>query len=206
MIVDKDLQLKLITIALLARQYERQLQTQKRYRDKNREKRNAYCRQYRLENKEDTRAYNKQWYAENRELACALSRDWAKRNLSRLRANYHKRKEDPQFNIARVCRNRLICALKRRKLEKTTRTGELIGCSSEELRAHIEKQFTPEMNWETHGTFWVVDHIVPICDFDLTDLKQQKQAFHFSNLQPLLADDNQRKGCKSMDEWKALAE
>ena len=39
-----------------------------------------------------------------------------------------------------------------------------------------------------------IDHILPCASFDLTDSKEQKKCFHYSNLQPLWAEDNLRKG------------
>ena len=41
------------------------------------------------------------------------------------------------------------------------------------------------MTWENHGEVWEIDHINPCASFDLTDIKQQKQCFHYTNLQPL---------------------
>lgn len=35
-----------------------------------------------------------------------------------------------------------------------------------------------------------------VCHFDLRDIEQQKKCFHWTNLQPLWADDNWRKGAK----------
>ena len=39
-----------------------------------------------------------------------------------------------------------------------------------------------------------MDHIKPLCAFDLTEPEQQALAFHYTNLQPLWASDNMRKG------------
>jgi hypothetical protein len=38
-----------------------------------------------------------------------------------------------------------------------------------------------------------IDHIVPCSQFDLSLPEQQRQCFHYSNLQPLWATDNLRK-------------
>ena len=47
---------------------------------------------------------------------------------------------------------------------------------------------------ENYGTFgWHIDHIRPCSSFDLTDLEQQKQCFHYTNLQPLWWFDNIKK-------------
>jgi len=70
---------------------------------------------------------------------------------------------------------------------------ELIGCSAEELVAHLEAQFTEGMTWENYGE-WHVDHVRPCASFDLTDPAQQRQCFHHTNLQPLWAEENLTKG------------
>lgn len=40
---------------------------------------------------------------------------------------------------------------------------------------------------------WHIDHIKPLCSFDLKDKVQFKEACHYSNLQPLWAKDNLNK-------------
>lgn len=74
---------------------------------------------------------------------------------------------------------------------KSKRAQELIGCTIVELRLHLEKQFRPGMTWDNHNYHgWHIDHIKPLASFDLSDPEQQKQAFHYSNLQPLWAKEN----------------
>ena len=57
---------------------------------------------------------------------------------------------------------------------------ERVGCSSEQLRAHIESQFAYRMGWYNQEE-WYVDYIIPRCAFAK---QHQAQAFHFSNLRP----------------------
>lgn len=72
---------------------------------------------------------------------------------------------------------------------------DFIGCSIDDLKLHLEKQFVDGMNWENYGFYgWHVDHIRPCCSFDLTDPEQQRECFHYTNLQPLWSKDNLRKG------------
>ena len=71
---------------------------------------------------------------------------------------------------------------------------ELIGRTTEALRAHLESQFTNDMSWSNYGTFWHVDHRFPISSFDLSDRSQQELAFNYNNLQPLPALGNLLKG------------
>lgn len=108
---------------------------------------------------------------------------------------YQRRKEasDPAYRLARRLRKRVWDAIA--KGYKSQKTMELIGCRIEALMQHLEKQFTDGMTWDNYG-YWHVDHIRPCDSFDLTDLEQQKECFHFSNLQPLWAEDNIRKGAK----------
>lgn len=69
------------------------------------------------------------------------------------------------------------------------------GCSVDDLILHIESIFLDGMTWDNHGK-WHIDHIKPCCAFDLTDPKQQRDCFHYSNLQPLWAVDNLKKSGK----------
>ena len=72
---------------------------------------------------------------------------------------------------------------------------KLLGCSSEFLRQHLERQFKPGMSWENHGQ-WHLDHIKPCASFDLSKPEQQRICFNYKNLQPLWAIDNMKKGAK----------
>ena len=54
----------------------------------------------------------------------------------------------------------------------------------------MEFQFTPEMNWGNIE----IDHVKPICLFDVSDDEQLKEAFSWKNTQPLIKKDHQLKG------------
>lgn len=77
-----------------------------------------------------------------------------------------------------------------------------LGCTIEELRIHIEKQFTDGMAWENWGRIdspykaWNIDHIIPISSFDLTKREELLKACHYTNLQPLWAVENIKKSNK----------
>ena len=72
---------------------------------------------------------------------------------------------------------------------------DIVGCSPTELREHIEKQFTDGMSWDNYGTYgWHLDHIIP-----LSTAETREDVFklnHYTNLQPLWATDNLKKGKK----------
>lgn len=71
-----------------------------------------------------------------------------------------------------------------------------LGCSSLELRKHLENLFQPGMNWKNYGPKrdnWIVDHILPVRCFDLTQPDIKYKINHYTNLQPLWFGDNIRK-------------
>jgi hypothetical protein len=70
-----------------------------------------------------------------------------------------------------------------------------LGCSIPEFIGYIADKFQKGMSWDNHGE-WHLDHIKPLASFDLEDLKQFKQAVHYTNYQPLWAFDNLSKGAK----------
>jgi hypothetical protein len=89
---------------------------------------------------------------------------------------------NPQFKLGVLLRQRFKSAIKGYKIKNIE---YLIGCSVEECKRHIESLFHPEMTWENHGLVWEIDHIKPCISFDLTNVEQQSQCFHYTNLQPL---------------------
>ena len=100
---------------------------------------------------------------------------------------------DIYFKLRHNCRARIGKVLKGKS--KSAPTMKLIGCTIEELWAHLESKFEPWMTRENHG-LWHVDHIKACSKFDLTDPAQQRKCFHWSNLQPLEAVANIRKGTR----------
>jgi hypothetical protein len=41
------------------------------------------------------------------------------------------------------------------------------------------------MAWDNHGTYWEIDHIVPLAFVDLSKEEELKEVCHYTNLQPL---------------------
>jgi hypothetical protein len=81
------------------------------------------------------------------------------------------------------------------KSNKTDKTLNILGCSIDFLKIHLEVLFQSGMTWDNYGE-WHIDHIKPLSKFDLTDSNQVLIACNYNNLQPLWAIDNLRKGAK----------
>ena len=84
-------------------------------------------------------------------------------------------------------RSRLRHVIIRSNTTKLETTVNLIGCSFDELKKHLESRFLKGMTWENYGSVWHMDHKVPVSSFDLTIPENQKKCFHYTNIQPLFA-------------------
>ena len=96
---------------------------------------------------------------------------------------------DPQGHLSSVVRSAVKNALKSNKSKPSI---EYLGCSIEEFKEHIEKQFEEGMTWENHGE-WHIDHIIPL-KYENPTLEETIERLHWSNTQPLWAEENIAKG------------
>jgi hypothetical protein len=81
----------------------------------------------------------------------------------------------------------------RNVLEKNQTTMSYIGCNIQYLREWFEFNFTDEMNWSNYGTFWSIDHVIPVNLFDLTNENEKLKCWHWSNLMPVSVKYNSSK-------------
>lgn len=165
-----------------------------------------------VNNKEKTNASSKVWYELNREKHIKYTSNYQKlnpeigrkstakylKNNPEYYNNYRRNryKNDPQFKLRIILGTRLNEVLKKNKTNKGSNIIKLLGCSLEELKNYLEKQFKEEMNWENHGSYWEVDHKIPCSSFNMQDPEQQNQCFHYTNLQPLTITQNRQKSNK----------
>jgi hypothetical protein len=135
------------------------------------------AREYRESNKECIKNYWKKYHKIH------------KKELKKHHYNYIKNrlKIDLDFKLRTYLRNRIWWALKRNC--KSFKTMKLIGCSIDQLKRHIEKQFVKGMSFSNYGK-WHIDHIIPCARFDLSKPEEQRKCFHYTNLQPLWAKEN----------------
>lgn len=102
--------------------------------------------------------------------------------------------QDPATNLIIKIRTRLWDFMKSEGTKKTSETMQLLGCTPEFLRRHIEQKFTPEMSWDNYGTYWHLDHIYPLSRVNVLNEEEFKRVCHYTNLQPLSKIENLRKG------------
>ena len=158
---------------------QEQKEYHKEYRLNNRKKIAKISKKYNLNNKEKISKKNKKYHSNNKEIR--------NKKLS------IKRKNNFNFKLKGNLRNRVWSALK--GTNKSASTMELIGCSIDKLWNHLESKFESWMTKENYG-LWHVDHKIACAKFDLTCPEQQRTCFHYTNLQPMEAIENMRKGAR----------
>ena len=168
--------------------------------------RNAVCKvcrkiakaKYYKENRDSCLERSNKWKLNNKERTSQYRKEWNRKNKDRVndrRRSYCKERyaNDINFRLLTLLRNRLSKFVSGKY--KSKGTMKLLGCSLEVLRSHLESQFTDGMTWDNQGMKgWHIDHIIPCSSFDLTQPDQQRQCFHYTNLQPLWEKDNLKKG------------
>lgn len=180
------------------------------YRQKNAERIKAWEQEYRQQpdvvarrrEQEALRAAEKaEWHRKDREVNAekrnAKSRAWYAKNRDRVMKHLaNKYRTNPTHKMRLLLRNRLNAAIAGRHRNSSAIT--LLGCPLDAFISYIEERFSVGMTWENWGE-WHLDHIKPLASFDLFDEDQLREACHFTNMRPLWATDNYKKGAKHPD-------
>ena len=180
---------------ILAKRVEKKKAKNAAWRKANQERIKATKAAWYKANAERDKATRAAWRKANAEYKKAYEVAYRKANAQFYKAYYaayrkHKRKTDPAFKIQNNLRKRFKGIMKTIMNSDSNRFSGLIGCSANQLKAHIESQFKRWMTWENYGTHWHIDHIIPCAAFDHSDPKQRKQCWHWTNLRPLEAKEN----------------
>jgi len=174
----------------------------KQYYQANKEAVIKGAKQYRQENKKLINSKKKQYYQDNKKVIIEYQikyRQANKEKIAKRRRQYEKKRRanDPAY--------RMICSLRTGLYEamngnsKPKKTMELLGCSKEHLEHHLSAQFTDGMTLENYGE-WQIDHIQAVSRFDHSDPEQVAICWHYTNMQPMWAKDNNRKSNKIISE------
>lgn len=104
-----------------------------------------------------------------------------------------KRQSDPVFKLSSYIRNQIGFSFKVRSYRKYTSCKSILGCDFNALKLHFESLFQAGMNWDNMGR-WHIDHKKPLAM--AKSVQDVIELNHYTNLQPLWALDNLRKGTK----------
>lgn len=154
---------------------------------------------YREENREKETERMREWRKNNPEKAKKSYLNHRVKNINRLRKEalekQKKNRKDPIYKLKESIRNNIRKSMIRKGVNKTSKTTQILGCSFEEFRLHIESQWEKWMSWDNRGLYngefnygWDLDHIIPI-----STAKSKEDIIrlnHFTNFQPLCSHTN----------------
>ena len=156
----------------------------KQHYNKNKSVINLKRKIYSIKNKNKIKKYHQQWYINNKEHIIKGGNLYRNTRL----------KTDVNYKLLQYARTSVYLATNGRKGKE--RTIDLLGCTIEEYKRHLESHFKLGMTWENRGRkvgCWQVDHRIPLSFFKLNDVTEKKQAFNYTNCQPLWFEENMNK-------------
>lgn len=162
----------------------------KKYYQNNKEYFKEYNKNWSKENKEKVKLNYQKWYDNNKEYHINYkndNRDYINNYMNEY--NKERRKNDEIFKYKLSIRAIISKAFKygNNKIDKT------IGCTIEEFKIHIKSKFKDGMTLDNYGE-WHFDHIIPLATAQTKE--QIIKLCHYTNLQPLWAEENFAKGDK----------
>ena len=172
-------------------------ETGRKHREANPEKIKARHRKYSQENAVKINAYIRKSYAINPTPKVNAMLKWRRNNPEKYKESYlkasRKARSTPEGKLNNMMGRDIWTALKEKKAGR--KWESLVGYTLNQLKRHLEKQFTDGMTWENQGKFWHVDHIVPRTAFNFTEAEHNdfRRCWALKNLRPLKAHDNLHK-------------
>jgi hypothetical protein len=168
----------------------------KKYYEENKEKLNKLTQEWYKKNYTSVLEQKKEYYLDNKELIKEKRKSYVKNNRNKIN-DYIKNKkiQNPLFKVEMNVRGRIKQYLKQKKITQKNQTFEIVGINIDGLKKHLECQFKEGMTWDNYGICgWHIDHKIPLCSAN--NEKELLQLFHYTNLQPLWAEDNLKKNGK----------
>jgi hypothetical protein len=175
---------------------------QREYYLKNKLRIDKRIKEYHLNNIQERKKYQIEYCLKNKEKIIERGKVYFKKNKEIIYKKAKERKlNNPLIKLASNIRCLVRNSIKLNGYSKKSKTYEYLGCSFEEFKAHLEKQFTKGMTWENQGQ-WHLDHIYPVSL--AKDEEELIRLNHYTNFQPLWAKDNLKKGNKIIEKQLIL--
>jgi hypothetical protein len=159
-------------------------------------KRSEETKKYYEDNKELISERQKEYRERNKEIIKERKKEYCEKNKEKINTYYRERKKnDKLFKMKTNLRSLISVVFKRNGYTKKSKTYQILGCSFEEFKAHIESLWEPWMTWENYVLYngelnygWDFDHIIPTNTAETEE--RLVQLNHYTNLQPLCSKVN----------------
>jgi hypothetical protein len=156
-------------------------------------------KRYYQKNKERRLQYFTEWQKNNQNKRKQYLKEYREKNIDRIREvkrTYEKTRKanDPLYKLINNFRTAIYQVLKENNVKKNGHYFDILKYSPDDLINHLESKFTDKMTWDNYGE-WHVDHILPISSFDIKEIGDEEfmRCWELKNLQPLWGDENIRK-------------
>jgi hypothetical protein len=164
------------------------------WRLNNLEKAKEYQKIYRQNNKEKAKNNNKIWRLNNKQLKKEKAKEYNKKNKDKINKYIKNKKQtNPLFKLRCNIATLIRMSIKKQGYNKQSKTCEILGCSYEDFKQHLERQFLKGMSWDNRSE-WHLDHIYPVSL--AKDEAEIIKLNHYTNFQPMWAAENLIKGNK----------
>ena len=162
---------------------------QRLHYQENKKQRDANMRLYRETNRQKVYEQKKSYREKNKEHIQQKQKEYLPIKKEKIK---EKRKNDINFQLSEILRSKIHKQIR----GETTSYQEWIGLPPDVFRRWLEFQFSSEMTWDNLGSYWHIDHIIPVSIFDFSLQKDKYVGFGWTNLQPLERRENQSKSAK----------
>ena len=163
----------------------------KEYREANKDKIKDKKKEHYEANKDKIKDIQKEYYEANKDKINDKMKEYREANKDKINEYFKKRKTtDPLFKMKCNIRSLIAKGMRNNGYTKTSKTAEILGCSFEEFKEHIQEQFSRDMTWDNAG-LWHYDHIKPLAS--ATSEAEVLRLNHYTNFQPLWGEDNLEK-------------
>ena len=146
------------------------------------------------------KAYRKQWYSKNSERAKEYAKIYRLEHYEQVletqRKSNKKRIKTPKGKLNNCIKRLMWKSLRGAKANH--HWEDLVNFTVDQLKVHLEKLFTSEMNWDNYGIVWEIDHKIPVAVFNYErpgDI-DFRICWSLKNLQPLECSKNRSKQAK----------
>lgn len=133
---------------------------------------------------------SKEWLGENKEKMKTLQSNWHQDNKIKINEKCrNKYANNPEFKLRVLQKSRINQVIKKNGKS----TLKFINCTPNYFRRWLENCFDEHMSLENHGTYWHIDHVIPINKFNLDNEEDIKLCFAWYNTTPLEGGENMSK-------------